>query len=170
MLASPVEDEGASMDWISCSAGLAPLLWVWFEVAVYSIEWGFSCWVSTGCWCLSAPHKQEAASFLKNWVCLILLLEPVSHVPVSSTSAKLCLTHHPGYLPEEHGTGAGTWKKQFWREGAGGSRPRLWKIVCSGVEQRGKDMLRTQKHLRCSGFAFGEDCVLSWTAKMLLAV
>lgn len=75
---------------------------------------------------------------------------------------KLCLTHHPEHLSEEHGMGAGTWKKQSWREGTGGSRPRLWKIVCTGVEQRGKEnMLKMQKHLRLSGFAFGEDCVSS---------
>lgn len=151
-----------------CSAGLAPLPWVWFELAVYSTEWGFSCWRSTGCWCPSAPHQQEVASFLINWV-LVLLLELLSHVPVSITSAKLCLMHH--WAPSW-----GAWDRSWdlgklWREGAGGSRPRAWKTVCTRVEHRGKEkMLGIQKPLRLSGFPFGKEWLLSWTAEMLLAV
>lgn len=83
------------------------------------------------------------------------------------------LTHHCEHLPEEHGMGAGTFKKQFWREGASGCRPTVCKVVCTGVEQRGKEnVLKIEKHLRISelGCVFNEDCVSSCTAKMLAAV
>lgn len=119
-----MKDEGASTDWVSCSAGLAPLLWVWFEVAVYSVEWGFSCWVSAGCWCLSAPHKQEVASFLINWVCLILLLELMSHVPVSSTSAKAVSNTTPSTFL----------RSMVWELGLGKSSSGEKELVHPGVD------------------------------------
>lgn len=66
--------------------------------------------------------------------------------------------------------GAGTLKKQFWRERASGYSLKACNIFCTGVEQRGKEnVLKIENHLRISelGCVFNEDYVLSCTAKML---
>lgn len=81
------------------------------------------------------------------------------------------VSNTPPWAPS-WGAWGGSWGlEKFWREGAGGFKPRAWKIVCSRMEERGKEnVLVIQKHLRLSGFPFDEACVSSWTAEMLLAV
>lgn len=101
--------------------------------------------------------------------CLVLLVEPMSRVPVSSTSAKLCLTHHLEHLPEEHGVGAGTWKRSGEKELADPG-PEHGKLSALGWSRGERRICLKYKSIWDSRFPFGEVCVLSWTAEMLLAV